>query len=96
MNPITLFGEAGIYLASHHWPIWGNERIIDFLEGQRDMYKYIHDQTVRLLNEGLTPGEIAEKIELPSSLRKSFHNRGYYGTARHNSRAVYQNYLGWL
>ena len=92
---ITLFGEAGIYLASHHWPIWGNERIIDFLEGQRDMYKYIHDQTVRLLNEGLTPGEIAEKIELPSSLRKSFHNRGYYGTARHNSRAVYQNYLGW-
>jgi alkyl sulfatase BDS1-like metallo-beta-lactamase superfamily hydrolase len=92
---ITLFGQAEIYLASHHWPIWGNERVIAFLEGQRDMYKYIHYQTVRLLNAGLTPGEIAEKIELPSSLRKSFHNRGYYGTARHNSRAVYQNYLGW-
>lgn len=92
---IELFGEAEIYLASHHWPIWGNERIIGFLEVQRDTYKYIHDQTVRLFNQGLTPGEIAEQLELPASLRRSFHNRGYYGTTRHNSRAVYQNYLGW-
>jgi len=92
---INLFGEAEIYLASHHWPIWGNERIIDFLEVQRDTYKYIHDQTVRLFNQGLTPGEIAEQLELPVSLQRSFHNRGYYGTTKHNSRAVYQNYLGW-
>jgi alkyl sulfatase BDS1-like metallo-beta-lactamase superfamily hydrolase len=92
---IELFGEAEVYLASHHWPIWGNQRIIEFLEVQRDTYKYIHDQTVRLFNQGLTPGEIAEAIELPSSLQADFHNRGYYGTLRHNARAVYQNYLGW-
>ena len=92
---IELFGAAEIYLASHHWPIWGNERILDFLKQQRDTYKYIHDQTVRLFNEGLTPGEIAERLDLPESLRGSFHNRGYYGTVRHNSRAVYQAYLGW-
>jgi alkyl sulfatase BDS1-like metallo-beta-lactamase superfamily hydrolase len=92
---MELFGDAEIYLASHHWPIWGNERIMRFLEVQRDTYKYIHDQTVRLFNQGLTPGEIAEVLELPASLRQDFHNRGYYGTLRHNARAVYQNYLGW-
>jgi len=92
---IELFGEAEVYLASHHWPIWGNQRIIDFLEVQRDTYKYLHDQTVRMFNQGLTPGEIAEAMELPDSLQQDFHNRGYYGTLRHNARAVYQNYLGW-
>jgi alkyl sulfatase BDS1-like metallo-beta-lactamase superfamily hydrolase len=92
---IRLFGEAEIYLASHHWPIWGNERVRRFLEVQRDTYKYIHDQTVRLFNQGLTPGEIAETLELPAALRGVFHNRDYYGTVRHNARAVYQNYLGW-
>jgi len=92
---IDLFGGVEVYLASHQWPIWGNERIVDFLEGQRDMYKYLHDQTARLFNQGLTPSEIAEAIELPETLRRSFHNRGYYGTLRHNARAVYQNYLGW-
>ncbi len=92
---MVLFGEAEVYLASHHWPIWGNQRIMTFLEQQRDTYKYIHDQTVRLLNQGLTPGEIAEQIELPATLQSPFHNRGYYGTIRHNARAVYQNYLGW-
>ena len=92
---IELFGEADIYLASHHWPIWGNERVIRFLEVQRDTYKYLHDQTVRLFNQGLTPGEIAEELTLPESLDQTFHNRGYYGTVRHNARAVYQNYLGW-
>ena len=92
---MDLFGEADVYLASHHWPIWGNGRILRFLEVQRDTYKFIHDQTVRLFNQGLTPGEIAEVLELPASLRQDFHNRGYYGTVRHNARAVYQNYLGW-
>jgi alkyl sulfatase BDS1-like metallo-beta-lactamase superfamily hydrolase len=62
---------------------------------QRDTYKYLHDQTVRLFNQGLTPGEIAEQLELPASLQTAFHNRGYYGTTRHNARAVYQGYLGW-
>ena len=92
---IELFGDAEVYLASHHWPIWGNERIIEFLEVQRDTYKYLHDQTVRLFNQGWTPGEIAEELELPASLQTTFHNRGYYGTTRHNARAVYQRYLGW-
>jgi len=92
---IDLFGEAEVYLASHHWPIWGNDRIRVFLEQQRDTYKFLHDQTVRLFNQGLTPGEIADQLELPASLQTSFYNRGYYGTVRHNSRAVYQAYLGW-
>ncbi len=92
---IDLFGESEVYYASHHWPLWGNKRILEFLGKQRDMYKYIHDQTVRLFNAGYTPREIAEKIELPESLRTFFPNRGYYGTARHNSKAVYQAYLGW-
>ena len=92
---IDLFGEAEIYLASHHWPIWGNQRILHFLEQQRDTYKYLHDQTVRLFNAGMTPGEIAEELELPESLSRSFYNRGYYGTVKHNARAVYQGYLGW-
>lgn len=92
---ITLFGDADIYFASHHWPIWGNERVVKFLKKQRDLYKYIHDQTVRLANAGFTPREISEQIELPPSLDIFFSNRGYYGTLRHNAKAVYQAYFGW-
>ncbi len=92
---ITLFGDAEVYFGSHHWPIWGNELVMDFLEKQRDMYKYIHDQTLRLALHGYTPREIAEQLELPESLRTSFPNRGYYGTVKHNAKAVYQHYFGW-
>jgi alkyl sulfatase BDS1-like metallo-beta-lactamase superfamily hydrolase len=92
---IALFGEAEVYFGSHHWPIWGNARIVGFLEEQRDLYKYIHDQTLRLALLGFTPREIAEQIELPASLRDSFPNRGYYGTLKHNAKAVYQRYFGW-
>lgn len=92
---IDLFGEADIYFASHHWPIWGNKEVIDFLKKQRDTYKFIHDQTVRLASEGLTPREIAEQITLPESLSNTFSSRGYYGTLQHNAKAVYQGYLGW-
>ncbi|MGB8331631.1 MAG: alkyl sulfatase dimerization domain-containing protein [Polyangiales bacterium] len=92
---IELFGEAEVYFGSHHWPIWGNERIIEFLERQRDMYKYINDQTLRLALEGYTPREIAEQLEMPESLRTSFATRGYYGTVKHNAKAVYQRYFGW-
>ncbi len=92
---IQLFGDAEVYFGSHHWPIWGNARITDFLEKQRDTYKFIHDQTVRLALHGHTPGEIAEALELPETLRPSFANRGYYGTVKHNARAVYQRYFGW-
>jgi alkyl sulfatase BDS1-like metallo-beta-lactamase superfamily hydrolase len=92
---IALFGDAEVYFGSHHWPVWGNERVIGFLEKQRDTYKYINDQALRLALHGYTPGEIAEQLELPESLRTSFPNRGYYGTLKHNAKAVYQRYFGW-
>ncbi|MEM7276815.1 MAG: alkyl sulfatase dimerization domain-containing protein [Pseudomonadota bacterium] len=92
---LQMFPEAEIYFGSHHWPVWGKRQVADFLSGQRDLYKYIHDQSVRLANSGLGPGEIAEQIKLPDALEKSFANRGYYGTLKHNARAVYQFYFGW-
>ena len=93
---LRLFGaQAEIYFASHHWPIWGNEQLRAFLRSQRDTYKYIHDQTVRLANHGYTPREIAEQLQLPESLRSKFSSRGYYGTVSHNAKAVYQHYFGW-
>ncbi len=76
---IELFPDVEVYFGSHHWPIWGHDRIINFLEKQRDTYKYINDQTLRLALHGATPREIAEELELPESLRASFANRGYYG-----------------
>ncbi|WP_424987884.1 alkyl/aryl-sulfatase [Microbulbifer sp. S227A] len=92
---IQRFGNAEIYFGSHHWPIWGNAQVVDFLKKQRDVYKYIHDQTIRMANAGLTPREIAEQIQLPASLRNNFSTRGYYGTVSHNVKAVYQFYFGW-
>ena len=92
---INLFGDADIFFGVHHWPIWGNDRVVDFLKKQRDAYKYIHDQTVRLANAGMTPREISEVLEFPESLKTTFSNRGYYGTLSHNAKAVYQFYFGW-
>jgi len=92
---MQLFADAEVYFASHHWPIWGNAEILDFLAKQRDTYRYIHDQTLRLASLGHTPQEIADEIELPSTLATQFANRGYYGTVRHNAKAVYQFYFGW-
>jgi alkyl sulfatase BDS1-like metallo-beta-lactamase superfamily hydrolase len=82
-------------IAQHHWPMWGSARVVAFLKKQRDLYKFIHDQSVRLLNHGLTPTEIAEKLQLPASLANEWSARGYYGTLSHNAKAVYQFYLGW-
>lgn len=93
---LQMFGQSDIYFGSHHWPIWGNEKVKTFLANQRDLYKYIHDQSVRLLNQGLTADEIAEQITLPDSLANYFANRGYYGSLSHNSKAVYQFYMGWF
>ena len=93
---IRLFPETQVLFSSHHWPTWGNEQVVDYLKKQRDLYKYIHDQTLRLANHGNTPREIAEKIRLPDSLSQTFGNRGYYGTVSHNSKAVYQHYFGWF
>lgn len=92
---INLFPDAEVYFGSHHWPLWGNEEIIDFLKKQRDGYKYIHDQTLRLASQGYTPREIADMLQMPEALRTNFPNRGYYGTLKHNAKAVYQMYFGW-
>jgi alkyl sulfatase BDS1-like metallo-beta-lactamase superfamily hydrolase len=93
---IDLFGDkADLAFASHHWPTWGSDRIKDFLVKQRDIYRYIHDETLRQANMGYTPKEISETMALPPSLEKEFSVRGYYGTLSHNIKAVYQYYLGW-
>lgn len=94
---ISLFaGRADVQFAQHHWPRWGRERIVDFLARQRDLYAYIHDQTLRLLNRGYTASEIAEHLELPPALEREWHCRGYYGSLSHNVKAVAQRYLGWF
>lgn len=85
-----------VLFASHHWPRWGRERAVDFLAKQRDLYKFIHDQTLRMANHGLTPLEIGEALKLPPTLASEWHTRGYYGTLNHNAKAVYQRYLGWF
>ena len=88
--------NAGIevYFASHTWPVWGNARIAEFITKHRDVYHYMHDQTVRLMNAGYTAREIADKVKLPKSLASYFGARGYYGDIRHNVKAIYQFYLG--
>ncbi len=93
---LTLFGaDTDVAFASHHWPTWGQEKIAGYLTQQRDLYAYMHDQTLRLLNAGLTGPEIAEEIPLPPELEKSWALRGYYGSLSHNVKAIYQRYLGW-
>ncbi|WP_026931048.1 alkyl/aryl-sulfatase [Glycomyces tenuis] len=94
---IDLFGgDAEVVFASHHWPTWGNERVVEFLTNQRDLYAYVHDQTLRLLNKGLTGSEIAEELTLPPVLENAWNARGYYGSLNHNVKAIYQRYLGWF
>ncbi len=93
---IDLWGkDAVVSFGSHHWPQWGNENVVAHLEKQRDLYKYINDQTLRMANQGMTMHEIAEAFVLPDSLAKEFYNRGYYGNLKHNVRATYQLYLGF-
>jgi len=92
---IDRLDQVEVFFNSHHWPTWGHDRIITQMEQQQDMYKFTHDQTVRLANLGYTPSEIAERLRLPKSLAGNFHLRGYYGTLSHNSKAVYQHYFGW-
>jgi alkyl sulfatase BDS1-like metallo-beta-lactamase superfamily hydrolase len=87
--------HADVLIGQHHWPTWGREAILDHLEAQRDLYKHIHDQTLRLMNRGWRPAEIAEAIDLPPGLAERWSARGYYGTVNHNVKAVYQRYLSW-
>lgn len=93
---IRLYGDkTDILFTSHAWPRFGQGEIGDYLEKHRDAYKYLHDQTVRMMNDGLLPAEIANRIKLPEALDNEWYNRGYYGTMSFNSRAVYQRYMGW-
>ncbi|MGR0218544.1 alkyl/aryl-sulfatase [Agromyces sp. ZXT2-6] len=94
---IERFGDrADVVFASHHWPTWGAEEIREFLGLQRDLYAYLHDQTLRMLNQGMTGAEIAEAIQLPPALENAWHARGYYGSVSHNVKAIYQRYMGWF
>lgn len=87
--------KSDVVFASHHWPSWGSENVQKFLTGQRDIYRYIHDQTLRAANSGSSQVEAAEALEEPDFQSDSFDTRGYYGTLNHNAKAVYQHYYGW-
>lgn len=94
---IDLFGSrTDVVFASHHWPTWGADRVVSFLVVQRDLYAYVHDQTLRMMNRGLTGPEIAEQMVLPPALDQAWAARGYYGSVSHNVKAVYQRYMGWF
>ena len=94
---IELFaGQCDVLFASHHWPTWGREHVAAFLGQQRDLYAYLHDQTLRMINKGYTGTEIAELITLPPALEHAWHARGYYGSVSHDVKAVYQHYMGWF
>ncbi|GAA1666559.1 MBL fold hydrolase [Mycolicibacterium murale] len=94
---IDSFGDrTDVVFASHHWPTWGADRIVEYLGLQRDLYAYLHDQTLRQLNQGYTGIEIAENFMLPPALEKAWHTHGYYGSVSHNVKAVYQRYMGWF
>jgi len=92
----TFAGRADVVFASHHWPTWGHDQIVEFLSVQRDMYAYLHDQTLRQLNQGFTGIEIAETFQMPPALQRAWHTHGYYGSVSHNVKAVYQRYMGWF
>ena len=95
-DAITMFGDrTEVLIGQHHWPTWGRDEVRAYLEKQRDLYKYIHDQTVRLMNHGLNREEIAEELDLPPGLDQEWSVRGYYGSVSHNAKAVYQRYLSW-
>lgn len=96
LEAIALFGsEAELTFQSHNWPHWGNDVIIKYMEDTAAVYKFIHDQTLMYINLGYTSDEISNMIHLPEYLEKVWYTRQYYGTVAHNSKAVYQKYMGW-
>ena len=92
----TFADRTDVVFASHHWPTWGRDNIVKFLSLQRDLYAYLHDQTLRQLNQGYTGIEIAETFQMPPALHNAWHAHGYYGSVSHNVKAVYQRYMGWF
>lgn len=94
---LVLYGnESQVLFAGHTWPTWGRENIARFVSEQRDLYAYLHDQTVRMMNLGMNGTEIAEVISLPPTLQTAWHAQGYYGSVSHNVKGIYQRYMGWF
>ena len=94
---IVLYGKrSDVLFAGHHWPTWGSKEIVQLISEQRDMYAYMHDQTVRLMNIGLNGVEIAETLKLPPNLQQKWHTQGYYGSLNHNVKGIYQRYMSWF
>jgi len=93
---MTRYGaETEVVFQSHNWPHWGNKVVNEYLVNTAAAYKYINDQTLTYINQGYTSDEISNMIELPKELAKNWYTRQYYGTVAHNSKAVYQKYMGW-
>jgi alkyl sulfatase BDS1-like metallo-beta-lactamase superfamily hydrolase len=93
---VELFADdTDVAFASHHWPTWGRDNIVAFLTQQRDLYAYLHDQTLRRMNQGYVGTEIAETLQMPPELEAAWHTHGYYGSVSHNVKAIYQRYVGW-
>ncbi|HEX5856630.1 MAG TPA: alkyl sulfatase dimerization domain-containing protein [Microbacterium sp.] len=92
----TFGGRTDVAFASHHWPTWTGERVVQYLSIQRDLYAYLHDQTLRLINQGYQGAEIAEMFQLPPALENAWSTHGYYGSVSHNVKAIYQRYMGWF
>ena len=86
--------DVDVVFAQHHWPVWGDGRINEYVAGQRDLYRYLHDQTLRLMSHGLTPAEIGEALLMPNRLSRQWFARGYYGAVAHNVAAIYAHYMG--
>lgn len=96
MEALARYGdEAQVVFQSHNWPHWGNDVIRAYMEDTAAVYKFIHDQTLFYINQGYTDTEIAEMIRLPADLEQVWYTRQYYGTLKHNVKAVYQKYMGW-
>jgi alkyl sulfatase BDS1-like metallo-beta-lactamase superfamily hydrolase len=94
---LVMWGDdVEVIFAQHHWPTWGNDEAVKLLKSQRDLYRYINDETLRMVNHGMTMREIAEAFKMPDSLANVWANRGYYGSIYHNVAATYVLYLGWF
>jgi alkyl sulfatase BDS1-like metallo-beta-lactamase superfamily hydrolase len=94
---LVMWGDkVEVLFAQHHWPTWGNDKVVQLLRSQRDLYRFINDETLRMANQGMTMREIAESIKVPDSLANVWANRGYYGSVYHDVAATYVLYLGWF
>lgn len=94
---IVLYGQGSdVLLSGHHWPTWGQDKLVQLIAEQRDLYAYLHDQTLKLMNQGLTGIEIAEQFQLPLALQQKWHTQGFYGSISHNVKGIYQRYMTWF